>query len=949
LTKAAESATVVARVRIATSMRGVIVLTAAITAVLGWPAVAQSATCSFSGSNDSTMNVALGVKENAVIARSLAGGFRVNGVACTTPKGPIQTVLVTGDSSPQSLTLQLPLQFAAAGHVDFHVDLGAGSDSVQVLGTSAADHMVLGDVGINFDADTEPALDVSVLAGVERVKFDGKAGNDALSGAGGFLAGYVSSLPVTFLDGPGVDNVVGGVGDDTFVRGEDNDTYDGNLGTDLLDNTLAVGSGVTVYLNTSNPFATGGGLGLPDYLLSIEDVRGSSFHDYIVGSNDPNTLLGMAGNDQLQGLGGVDVLRGGDGYDNLYGGPGADQLFGDAGSDTVHYLDESSAVGVTLPDGPVAAAGGNDQINSIETVQGSNFNDVLIGGPGRDALEGGAGDDTMRGNGGDDEISGGDGSFDKADYSMAPAGVAVSLTSQTTSGGDGVDFVSGVERVTGSAFNDTLTGDAGANTLNGGTGSDLLDGRGGADTLIGGNDIFIDVASYSAAPAAVTASLNTGTSSGGDGNDTLSQIESLFGSAFDDHLIGDSQRNRLLGGPGNDTLEGLGGDDIFEAEPGSDTFNGGVGSGDFVSYDTQVGPVSIDLAAGVATSASGPDTLVDIENALGGSGNDSLFGNAAPNTLNGGLGNDVFRGRGGDDYFDGGGGLLDTISYADAPGPVTVNLSTKVATGAGTDSFDNIQAADGSGFADSLVGADTFTTRLRGLGGNDALHAGAAGSTLAGGPGDDALTGGAGVDLADFGAATAGVRVRLDLGTATGEGADTLTGIENVRGSSFADLFVGTGAANTLNGADGADVILAGAGNDVVGGGEGSDSIRGGAGADILDGGVDATNNDHDTLDYQSAPTGLTVDLGSTTVAASDGTDTISRFENVNGTPFADLLTGNALANVLNGNGGNDTLRGLAGNDTLSGGVGDDSLDGGADTDTCTQGTGVGPSVNCEA
>lgn len=178
---------------------------------LAWPGGAQAATCTSNDSGD-TLTVVLGVKENATISRSLAQGFRVNGVLCVPTKGPVQTVVVTGDGSDQGLTLQLPLQFSSVAHVDFHVDLGAGSDRVTVTGTAAADHVVVGDTGINFDADTDSALDVSALTGVESFWLDGKAGNDTLSGAGGFLAGFVTSLPITFLDRAGLDTAVGGSG-----------------------------------------------------------------------------------------------------------------------------------------------------------------------------------------------------------------------------------------------------------------------------------------------------------------------------------------------------------------------------------------------------------------------------------------------------------------------------------------------------------------------------------------------------------------------------------------------------------------------------------------------------------------------------------------------------------------------------------------------------------------
>jgi Ca2+-binding RTX toxin-like protein len=70
-------------------------------------------------------------------------------------------------------------------------------------------------------------------------------------------------------------------------------------------------------------------------------------------------------------------------------------------------------------------------------------------------------------------------------------------------------------------------------------------------------------------------------------------------------------------------------------------------------------------------------------------------------------------------------------------------------------------------------------------------------------------------------------------------------------------------------------------------------------------------------------------------------TFTVSQFENVIGSSFADTITGNSTNNSLNGGAGNDSLDGGAGNDTLIGGDGNDILIGGAGNDTLTGGAGA--------
>jgi len=89
-----------------------------------------------------------------------------------------------------------------------------------------------------------------------------------------------------------------------------------------------------------------------------------------------------------------------------------------------------------------------------------------------------------------------------------------------------------------------------------------------------------------------------------------------------------------------------------------------------------------------------------------------------------------------------------------------------------------------------------------------------------------------------------------------------------------------------------------------------------------------------DLISYLGSTAGVTVNLASTT-AQSGGFaagDTLSGFENLYGSNFADKVTGNDAANSLYGFDGNDTIDGGAGNDIITGGTGADSLTGGAGT-----------------
>ena len=144
-------------------------------------------------------------------------------------------------------------------------------------------------------------------------------------------------------------------------------------------------------------------------------------------------------------------------------------------------------------------------------------------------LTGGAGNDTLAGG-----LNGAGG--DTASYATATAGVTVSLLLQggtQNTVGAGVDTLTGIENLIGSAFNDTLTGDAGNNVLTGGAGNDTLIGGIGNDTLDGGAGTA-DTASYATAGSGVTVSLAIAgpQDTVGAGLDTLIGIERLIGSAL---------------------------------------------------------------------------------------------------------------------------------------------------------------------------------------------------------------------------------------------------------------------------------------------------------------------------------------------------------------------------------------------------------------------------------
>jgi Ca2+-binding RTX toxin-like protein len=283
----------------------------------------------------------------------------------------------------------------------------------------------------------------------------------------------------------------------------------------------------------------------------------------------------------------------------------------------------------------------------------------------------------------------------------------------------------------------------------------------------------------------------------------------------------------------------------------------------------------------------------------------------------------VVHGNGGDDTLVGGtnaelldgGADIDTASYANSAVGVTVDL--RLSTG-------QVSAGDANG--DTLTGIENLTGSALA----DSLHGNSGDNVLTGLAGADALVGDAGTDTADYSGSSAGVTVDLSLGTGIGGDAqgDTLTTIENLTGSAFADHLTGDAGVNVLTG---------GAGDDTLHGGAGADALNGGAGSDFAN--------------YQSSAVAVTVDLLAGTASGGDAQgDTLVSIENLYGSSFDDHLTGNNARNVIGGelgddtlvgNGGDDALNGEAGNDTLDGGDGADRLVGGAGLDTIHGGNGA--------
>ena len=500
-------------------------------------------------------------------------------------------------------------------------------------------------------------------------------------------------------------------------------------------------------------------------------------------------------------------------------------------------------------------------------------NDVIGGGYGNDTIDGLAGHDTIDGFIGDDSLIGGAGN----DSLIGGQG------NDSVFGGEGddtIEAVAGNDYLSGGSGNDWIYGYAGNETLIGGPGDDFIRPGSGDDQVDGGDGLIDRIIFNFNAISSVSVNLQSGIAfSLETGTDTISNIEGVVGTNFDDVLLGMAViasyiegmggDDSISGGSGNDSLLGGDGQDTVNAGPGNDFILGGGGN------DLLSGGLGADIFRLIP--GSGNDTILDFSTAQ----DDLLeFVNVAIQSRTSGL------------DLDGDGAADDTriVHTGGTVALLNVNLSVgtpgndAISLGVGNDTFDGLagnDSLDGREGDDSLIGntgddtLDGFdgTDTLDGGDGNDVLWGRAGNDILVAGAGNDLLTGGAGADRFRFG---------------TGSGNDTITDYSPVDGDTLE-----WNAGAPTSGATGLD----------------------------LDG------------DGQSDDARL---------VHSGGTVTLLNFTPgpVNGTTSSDNLSGLPWNDTINGAAGDDLIQGLAGNDSLLGDVGDDTLAGGDGADTLLGGEG---------
>ncbi|PTM95228.1 M10 family metallopeptidase [Mycoplana dimorpha] len=354
--------------------------------------------------------------------------------------------------------------------------------------TVMTDSSFIGDTGGGYDYEafgapqTYMMLDILALQTMYGADFTANGGNTVYSWDPKTGQAYVNG---ELAIAPGDNRIFS-----TIWDGNGNDTYDLSNYTTPMRIDLRPGESST-FSEVQLAFLGGGPNGgfargnvfnalqfEGDPRSLIENAKGGSGND---------TLIGNAAANVLRGNGGNDILEGGAGNDTLLGGGGGDTLRGGSGSDVASYLAATTGVraGLTNPSNNTGEAAG-DNYSLIENLTGSAFGDVLYGDGGDNRLSGAAGNDTLVGQGGADTLIGGAGT-DTASYAGAGSGVVAHLDKPAANTGNAAsDTYLSVENLFGSAHADGLYGDSGNNAVNGGAGNDRIDGGRGKDVLTGG-------------------------------------------------------------------------------------------------------------------------------------------------------------------------------------------------------------------------------------------------------------------------------------------------------------------------------------------------------------------------------------------------------------------------------------------------------------------------------
>jgi Ca2+-binding RTX toxin-like protein len=827
------------------------------------------------------------------------------------------------DDSPVGVTINLKTG------VNSGIAAGDTYNGIErILGSKGSDTFVADSRVMAFDGLDGPLDTVDYSTSAEAINVDIRYAAPGRAGIGGDAEGDTLQ---------NIDKVIGTAFNDTFSVDTSTVTFVGGSGDDVY---IINGAGGTVI-----ELAGGGN----------DEVRTNSATHYLAANVERLTFTGATA---FTGYGNAsdNIITGGSGNDVLYGGDGADLFIGGAGFDTVGYEDSPVGVTINLKTGINTGIAAGDTYNGIERILGSKGSDTFVADSRVMAFDGFK-----------------DTAVDTVDYSTSAEAINVdirfSAPGRAGIGGDAEgDTLQNIDKVIGTAFNDTFSvdlsvvtfeggagddvyiingvggrvieqagggddevrtnyatqsldanverltytgtaaftgyGNASDNIITGGSGNDVLYGGDGADLFIGGAGF--DTVGYEDSPVGVTINLKTGINTGIAAGDTYNGIERILGSKGSDTFVADSR--------------------VMAFDGFKDT------AVDTVDYSTSAEAINVDIRfsapgrAGIGGDAEG-DTLQNIDKVIGTAFNDTFSVDLSVVTFEGGSGNDVYiiNGVGGRVIEQAGGG------------------DDEVRTNYATQSLDaNVERLTYTGTGAFVGYGNAIDNIITGGAGNDTLH---------GGDGADQLFGGNGIDTVSYTESPVAVSINLKTGIHSGIAAgDTYFGIEFVEGTDFNDTFIGGSRAMGLIGLKGQDMvsyeqsdsavtidlktnantgdaagdtftgieIFQGSGfNDSLYGSATTDIFIGGAGADVIDG-----REGQDSAWYVTSTAAVNINLQTGVNQGGDAQgDVLLNIEHIVGSQFDDLLTGDAAGNIFEGGLGNDVINGGDGADTIYGGL----------------------------
>jgi Ca2+-binding RTX toxin-like protein len=381
-----------------------------------------------------------------------------------------------------------------------------------------------------------------VFGGAGQDRLNGEDGNDIIYGGDGndIMGGQQGDDLMTGDDGD--DTMYGQDGNDNLEGGEGSDAISGGSGSDQIfggngNDTASGGQGDDVIYGEGGNDELSGNEG-------VDRIEGGIGDDKLFGGNGNDTLLGQDGNDELYGQNGDDYLE---------GGAGGDLLDGGEGKDLISYRNAKSGVSMSLKAGGWGGEAAGDRSANNEGLEGSNYDDYLIGDDGANTLSGLKGNDILEGYAGDDELDGSDGNDrivgglgndtqigglgDDTHYAELGNDTVIDLA-----GNNYIDLGEGDNLATAGDGNDTIVAGPGNDRIDAGNGNNIVRVGEGHNWIITGlgNDVIYD----------------------GAGND------SVFTGAGNDIIYLAEGRNFVDAGIGNNTIYSGSASDLFVLTPG---------------------------------------------------------------------------------------------------------------------------------------------------------------------------------------------------------------------------------------------------------------------------------------------------------------------------------------------------------------------------------------------